>query len=44
MNIRDILKVMVERNASDIYLTEGLPPMYRIEGVTQPVGAVAFTN
>jgi twitching motility protein PilU len=44
MNIRDILKVMVERNASDIYLTEGLPPMYRIEGVTQPVGSVAFTN
>jgi twitching motility protein PilU len=44
MNIRDILKVMVERNASDIYLTEGLPPMYRIEGVTQPVGAVPLTN
>jgi twitching motility protein PilU len=44
MNIRDILKVMVERNASDIYLTEGLPPMYRIEGVTQPVGSAPFTN
>jgi len=44
MNIRDILKVMVERNASDIYLTEGLPPMYRIEGVTQPVGSVPMTN
>ncbi len=44
MNIRDILKVMVERNASDIYLTEGLPPMYRIEGVTQPVGSVPLTN
>ncbi len=44
MNIRDILKVMVERNASDIYLTEGLPPMYRVEGVTQPVGSAAFTN
>lgn len=44
MNIRDILKIMVERNASDIYLTEGLPPMYRIEGVTQPVGATVFTN
>ncbi len=44
MNIRDLLKVMVERNASDIYLTEGLPPMYRIEGVTQPVGSAAFTN
>ncbi|HYM37261.1 MAG TPA: PilT/PilU family type 4a pilus ATPase [Nitrospiraceae bacterium] len=44
MNIRDILKVMVERNASDIYLTEGLPPMYRIEGVTQPVGTAPFTN
>ena len=38
MDIRDFLKVMVERDASDIYLTVESPPMYRIQGVTQPVG------
>ena len=38
MEIRDFLKVMVERDASDIYLTVESPPMYRINGVTQPIG------
>ena len=44
MDIRDFLKVMVERDASDIYLTVDSPPMYRTEGVTQPIGDGAFTN
>ncbi len=44
VDIRELLKVMVERNASDIYLTVDLPPMYRIEGVTQPIGTTPFTN
>lgn len=39
MDIKDLLKIMVERDASDIYVTADLPPMYRIEGATQPVGA-----
>jgi twitching motility protein PilU len=43
MDIRDILKIMVERNASDIYLTVDVPPMYRIEGVVQPIGSQKFT-
>jgi twitching motility protein PilU len=38
MEIRDFLKVMVEQDASDIYLTVDSPPMYRVQGVTQPVG------
>lgn len=37
MEIRDLLTVMVERDASDLYLTNESPPMYRIEGVTQAV-------
>ena len=37
MEIRDLLTVMVERDASDLYLTNECPPMYRIEGVTQAV-------
>lgn len=44
MEIRDFLKVMVERDASDIYLTVDSPPMYRIQGVTQPVGDGGLTT
>ena len=44
MDIRSLLKVMVERDASDIYLTVDLPPMYRIQGITQPMGDAPFTN
>ncbi len=44
MEIRDFLKVMVDRDASDIYLTVDSPPMYRINGVTQPVGDRKLTN
>lgn len=43
MEIRDILPVMVEKGASDLYLTVGLPPMYRIGGVVQPIGDRKFT-
>jgi twitching motility protein PilU len=43
MFMRDFLKVMVERNASDIYFTVNSPPMYRLEGVVQPVGDHVFT-
>jgi twitching motility protein PilU len=38
MVINDFLKVMVERDASDVYLTVGSRPMYRIEGVVQAIG------
>lgn len=38
MAIKDLLTIMVERNASDIYVTTEVPPMYRIEGTTQPIG------
>jgi twitching motility protein PilU len=44
MEISDLLKVMVERDASDIYLTVDSPPMYRIQGITQPVGDDKLTN
>jgi len=42
MELRDLLEVMVEREASDIYLTTALPPMYRIDGIIQPIGDVKF--
>jgi twitching motility protein PilU len=34
---------MVEKEASDVYLTVASPPMYRIDGVVQPVGDFKFT-
>jgi twitching motility protein PilU len=43
MTFQDFLQVMVDRNASDIYFTAESPPMYRIEGITQPIGDVKFS-
>jgi len=43
MIFQDFLQVMVDRNASDIYFTVESPPMYRIEGMTQPIGAGKFS-
>jgi twitching motility protein PilU len=42
MEIKKLLQVMVEKEASDVYLTVGSPPMYRIEGIVQPIGDVEF--
>lgn len=36
--LKVLLKYMVDTDASDIYLTEGITPMFRIEGVVQPHG------
>lgn len=43
MEIVEYLKVMVEKNASDLYLTVASPPVYRIEGAMQPIGDHMFT-
>ncbi len=37
-SIRKLLKVMVEKDASDLYLTVGAPPGYRINGVLRRLG------
>ncbi len=42
MEIKNFLQVMVDKEASDVYLTVACPPMYRIEGVVQPVGDFKF--
>lgn len=36
--LKDLLQYMVDNDASDIYLTEGITPMFRIEGSVQPYG------
>lgn len=38
MDFANLVKTMLEQDASDLYLTVGVPPMYRIQGVTQPIG------
>src|SRR5512145_1591740 len=44
MDIRTLLKVMVDQEASDLYLTVDSPPAYRVHGSTQLTGAPPFTN
>jgi twitching motility protein PilU len=38
MTVKDLLKFMIQQDASDLYLTVDAPPMYRIQGVTRPAG------
>lgn len=42
-DIRELLSEMVQRNASDLYLTVDSPPMFRVEGVNQPYGSTPLT-
>ena len=44
MEFMDLLKYMVEKDASDIYITEGCAPMFRVEGNTQPWGTEVLTG
>ncbi|MDH5740430.1 MAG: PilT/PilU family type 4a pilus ATPase [Nitrospira sp.] len=44
MDVRSLLKVMVDRESSDLYLTVDAPPIYRIHGNTQQTDAPPFTN
>jgi len=42
LSIRQLLKVMVERDASDLYLMAGAPPGYRINGTIHRLGDVVI--
>jgi len=44
IDIKALLKDAVEWDASDLYLTVDLPPMYRIQGVTRASNGVSLTN
>ncbi|PIE34213.1 type IV pili twitching motility protein PilT [candidate division KSB3 bacterium] len=43
LKIEQLLEFMVKHDASDIYLTYNAPPMYRIDGITQPAGKYKLT-
>ena len=38
VKIQEMFRLMVEIEASDLYLTVARPPMYRINGLIQPRG------
>ena len=44
MDVRTLLKVMVDQEASDMYLTVEAPPTYRVHGSTKPANMPPFTN
>ncbi len=33
LNLRDLLQEMIDKNASDLHITAGVPPMLRVDGV-----------
>ena len=37
MDIDKLLELMIEKDASDIYLSAGIPPTFRVEGKTEPI-------
>ena len=38
MNLRDLLGHMIEKGASDLHISAGLPPMFRVDGQMTRVG------
>lgn len=44
MDVKTLLKGMVEREASDMYLTVDIPPTYRVHGSTKATADPPFTN
>ncbi|UCC57168.1 MAG: PilT/PilU family type 4a pilus ATPase [Gammaproteobacteria bacterium] len=43
MEVSSLLKLMVERKASDLYITAGLPPSMKINGRIEPVSQTKLT-
>ena len=43
MNFSDLMKVMVEKDATDLYITVGSPPMYRIGKNIYPASSTKLT-
>ncbi|TAL60133.1 MAG: PilT/PilU family type 4a pilus ATPase [Legionella sp.] len=44
MDITPFFKLMVEKNASDLFFSVGAPPNIKIEGVTSPIGKVSVKS
>jgi len=44
MDIKNLLQLVVDRNASDLHLIVGIPPTIRIDGVLQPIASEAVAT
>ncbi|MCS6971283.1 MAG: PilT/PilU family type 4a pilus ATPase [Planctomycetota bacterium] len=44
MNIRDVLRAMVQLKSSDLFLKVGSPPRVRIDGAVRQLGSVTLTG
>ena len=44
MDLRDLLQQVVQYNASDLHLTEGMPPIFRIDGELRPAEMEPLTR
>ena len=44
MNIRDVLKAMVQVRSSDLFLKIGSPPRVRVDGAVRLLGSIAMTK
>jgi twitching motility protein PilU len=42
MDIRPLLREMIQRGSSDLYITTNSQPLVRVEGVTQAIGTTLF--
>ena len=42
MDLRDLLQQVVQYSASDLHLTEGMPPIFRIDG--EPPALISATS
>ncbi len=43
VDLRELLQLVVKRNASDLHLTEGEPPILRVDGELVPIEAARLT-
>ena len=44
ISIKQLLSIMVKQDASDIYITSGMPPSYRINSKVVPLKQAALTS
>ena len=43
VNLRELLQEMIDKNASDLHLTAGVPPMLRVDGIILPTAHPVVT-
>ncbi|MGH8659839.1 MAG: type IV pili twitching motility protein PilT, partial [Gammaproteobacteria bacterium] len=42
--MRDLLKLMVEKKGSDLFITVGFPPAIKVDGKVTPVSKTQLTS